>query len=191
MAINLVEAVQEKLNVGKLQKIDPNTSKTVQSAEVAYGNEIYQIAIPAVLTGLYKFTRIDENNQAVVNNKNENLLSSFFGDNTNDVINKVADVTASAVADTKAKMQQIAEASLDVLRENLPEDFKDADVKNYLTAQRHHILLYLHPDLNLGTYINDDTIDDSTNKMEGPVSNVMHTIGQIFSASGNDQKEEI
>ncbi|MEO8109614.1 MAG: hypothetical protein ABI594_06280 [Ginsengibacter sp.] len=191
MAINLVEAVQQKLNVKTLHKIDPNTNTIVKSAEAGHGNEIYQVAIPAVLTGLYKFTRIDENNQAFVNNKDENLLASFFGDNTKDVINKIADVTASEAADTKAKMQQIAEVSLKVLRENLPEDFKDADVKNYLTAQRHHILLYLHPDLNLGTYISDDTIDDSTNKMEGPVSNVMHTIGQIFSASGNDKKEEI
>lgn len=191
MAINLVEAVQQKLNVETLQKIDPNTNTIVESAEPRFGNEIYQVAIPAVLTGLYKYTRIDENNQAFVNNKSANLLSSFFGDNTNNVIDKVADVTASAAADAKSKMEEIAEAGLHVLRENLPENFKDADVKNYLTAQRHSILLYLHPDLNLGSYLSDDTIDDSTNKMEGPVSNLMHTIGQIFSASGNDKKEEI
>ncbi len=191
MAINLVEAVQQKLNVETLQKIDPNTNTLVQSDENGYGNEIYQIAIPAVLTGLYKYTRLDENNQAFVNNKSHNLLSSFFGDNTNDVIGKVADVTTSTAGDVEAKMQEIAEASLNILRENLPENFKDADVKNYLTAQRHNILLYLHPDLNLGSYISDDTIDDSTNKMEGPVTNIMHNIGQIFSASGNDKKEEI
>ncbi len=191
MATNLVEAVQQKLNVEALQKIDPNTNTIVKSDEPGYGNEIYQVAIPAVLTGLYKFTRIDENNQAFVNKKNENFSSSFFGDNTNDVINKVANVTASSAGEAKAKMEEIAQASLQVLCENLPENFKDADVKNYMTAQRHHILLYLHPDLNLGSSISDDTIDDSTNKMEGPVSNIMHNIGQIFSASGNDEKEEI
>ncbi|MDQ6762465.1 MAG: hypothetical protein M3015_07540 [Bacteroidota bacterium] len=190
MAINLVEAVQQKLNAGELQKIDPNTNAAVHKDEADYGNRIYQVAIPAVLTGLYKFTRIDENNQAFINNNNENL-SSFFGENTNDVINKISEVTASNVTDTKAKMQQIAEASLNVLRVNLPENFKDVDVKNFLTAQRHNILLYLDPALNLGSYISDDTIDDSTNKMEGPVTNIMHTIGQIFSGSGNDQKEEI
>ncbi len=191
MAINLVEAVQQKLNVGELQKIDPNTNNLVQDDKAGNRNIIYQVAIPAVLTGLYKFTRIDENNEAFVNNKHVNSLSSFFGENTNDVINKVAHVTGLPAADTQAKMEAIATSSLGVLRENLPEGFKDADIKKFLTAQRHNILLYLHPDLKLGSYISDDTIDDSTNKMEGPVSNIMHNIGQIFSASGNDKKEEI
>lgn len=191
MATNLVEAVQHKLKVETLQKVDPNTNTIVKSDNAGYGNEMYQFAIPVVLAGLYKFTRIDENNKAFVNNKSENFSSSFFGNNTNDVINKVADVTASTAAETKVKMEEIADASLNVLRENLPKDFKDVDVKNYLTAQRHNILLYLHPDLNLGSSLNDDTMDDSTNKMEGPLSNVMHNIGQIFSASGNDKKEEI
>ena len=43
----------------------------------------------------------------------------------------------------------------------------------------------------MGNFIKDDTVDDSTNKMEGPVSNLIHNIGQIFSESGNDKKEEI
>ncbi len=191
MAINLVEAVQQKLNVGQLQKIDPNTNTLLHSEEASSDNKIYQVAIPAVLTGLYKFTRIDENNQAFVNNENGKSLSTFFGDNTNDVINKVADVSGLLAADTQTKMEEITVASLGVLRENLSENYKDADVKNFLTGQRHTILLYLDPDLKLGSYISDNTIDDSTNKMEGPVTNIMHTIGQIFSGSGNDQKEEI
>ncbi len=191
MAINLVEAVQQKLKVGELQKIDPNTNTLVHGDEASSSNKIYQVAIPAVLTGLYKFTRIDENNEAFVNKKNGNTLSSFFGENTNEVINKVADVAGLPAADTQAKMDEIAGASLGVLRENLSENYKDADVKNFLTGQRHTILLYLDPDLKLGSYISDDTIDDSTNKMEVPITNIMHSIGQIFSSSGNDQKEEI
>ncbi len=77
------------------------------------------------------------------------------------------------------------------MKENLSDKSLDSDVKNFLTGQRHNILLYLDPALQLGKYIEDDTIDDSTNKMEGPVSGLMHKIGQIFSESGNDKKEEI
>lgn len=77
------------------------------------------------------------------------------------------------------------------LKESLSEGPLFGDVKDFLTSQRHNILLYLDPILQLGKYIGDDTIDDSTNKMEGPVSDLMHNIGQIFSGSGNDEKEEI
>ena len=75
-------------------------------------NKIYQVAIPAVLTGLYKFTRIDENNQAFVNNENGKCMYTFFGDNTNDVINKVADVSGLPAAETQTEMEEITVASL-------------------------------------------------------------------------------
>ena len=35
MAINLVEAVQQKLNVGELQKIDPNTNTLLHGEEAS------------------------------------------------------------------------------------------------------------------------------------------------------------
>ncbi|MEP6596524.1 MAG: hypothetical protein ABJA71_11290 [Ginsengibacter sp.] len=191
MAINIVESVQQKLNVDELQKIDPNTGKPVESGSSKTGNIFYQAAIPAVLTGLYKFTRTDDGNKEILNGKSGNLLSSFFGEHRNDVISKVADITETTAGETDEKMEKIAEAGMSILKENLPQKSLEIDVKNFLTGQRHNILLYLDPVLKLGHHIEDNTVDDSINKMEGPVSDLMHNIGQIFSASGNDQKKDI
>ncbi len=91
MAINLIESVQQKLNVDKLQKIDPDTSKVIDAEKPS--NKFYQLAIPVVLTGIYSFTRIDEDNRDILNMKSENLLSSFFGENNNTVMAKIADIT--------------------------------------------------------------------------------------------------
>jgi hypothetical protein len=51
--------------------------------------------------------------------------------------------------------------------------------------------MYLHPSLRLGQHLQENTVDDSTKKMDGPVSDLMHTIEQVFSGPGNDGEEDI
>jgi hypothetical protein len=41
--------------------------------------------------------------------------------------------------------------------------------------------LYLPEALHMGDLLHDDTLDDNTNKMEGPVSSLMRNIGSVFS----------
>ena len=189
MAINLVESVQQKLNVGELQKIDPDTGKVPDTDKPS--NKLYQLAIPAVLTGLYNFTRLDDKNRNVLGMSSDTFLSSIFGENKESLTVKISDVSQSPLHEVQNKLEEIGNASIAALKENLHPNPSDSDVKNFLTGQRHNILSYLDPGLQLGDYLLDDTIDDSTNKMEGPVSDLMHNIGQIFSGSGNDKKEEI
>ena len=189
MAINLVESVQQKLNIEELQKIDPDTGKAIDNDKPV--NDFYQLAIPAILTGLYSFTRLDDRNKALLQMSPGTVLSSVFGDYKNTIVSKIADVSGTPVSETNEKLEQIGTTSIDVVRENLSKEPLDSDMKKFFTGQRHNILSYLDPSLQLGKYMQDDTIDDSTNKMEGPVSNLIQNIGQIFSGSGNDQKEEI
>ncbi len=189
MASNLVESVQQKLNVEELQKINPDTGKLIDADKSS--DKFYQLAIPAVLTGLYSFTRIDEKNRDVLNMDAGNLLLSVFGENKDSIIAKIAAISGTPINDANDKLQEIGTVTISVLKESLYEKSQDSDVKDLLTRQRHNILLYLDPALQLGNYIKDNTVDDSTNKMEGPVSDLMHKIGQIFSESGNDKKEEV
>jgi hypothetical protein len=35
----------------------------------------------------------------------------------------------------------------------------------------------------MGTFLQNNTLDDDTNKMEGPISSLMNSIGNAFSAS--------
>ncbi|MDQ6843986.1 MAG: hypothetical protein M3Z92_06490 [Bacteroidota bacterium] len=191
MAINIIESVQQKLQVDELQKIDPDTGKAKNDDEYKTGVNFYQVAIPAVLTGLYRFTRTDEKNKDIFNVGTGKLLSLFFGENSANVIAKIAEITHTAIVETRVKMEEIAAVGINVLKENLSDKTANSDVKDFLTSQRHNILVYLDPQLQLGHLIEDDTVDDTTNKMEGPVSDFMHTVGQIFSSSGNDKKEDL
>ena len=78
-------------------------------------------------------------------------------------------------------MERIAEEALNVTTEATAPDATPEKRMLYIAGQRHNILVYLPPDLQLGTLINDNALDDRTNKMEGPVSNLMHFFEQLFS----------
>ena len=64
-------------------------------------------------------------------------------------------------------------------------------MKTYVTDQRNNILVYLPAELQMSTVVNDNTLDDRTNKMEGPMSNSMHFIEKIFSGSSTEKYDRI
>ena len=46
--------------------------------------------------------------------------------------------------------------------------------------------------LKMGELLHDNTLDDNTNKMEGPISSLMQSIGSVFSkpVTGDEIKEQ-
>ena len=54
-----------------------------------------------------------------------------------------------------------------------------------MSGQRHNIWAYLPPVLQLGELLNDNAMDGQTNKMEGPISSLMLSIGNTLSGGGS------
>lgn len=192
MAFNIVESIQKSSGFPELHKIDPNTQEVIKPGDMSSTDYLAQAAIPAVLTGIYKFTRTEEGNAEILKGELKGiLLAIIFGAKKEEVVKKVAAYTGNTPEYTFDKMETIARTAVNVIREHLSKEPTGSNVKDLLTAQRHNILVYLPASLQLGDTLNDETLDDRTNKMEGPVSGVMHTIGQVFSASGNDKKDGV
>jgi hypothetical protein len=78
-------------------------------------------------------------------------------------------------------MNAIANEAVKVVKENLPAEAGIKEVKVFFNDQRNHILLYLPAALNMGELLHDNTLDDNTNKMEGPISSLIKNIGSAFS----------
>lgn len=191
MAFSLISEIENDLHIKGLQKIDPNTLEVKKPEQMTYSDFLNQAAIPVVLIGLYKFTRTDEGNMSILSGYTEgNLMSLIFGNKKSAVVEKVAEYTGNNSTDTEVRMEVIGQSAVKSIRHHLSNHPTERSVKNLLTSHRHEFLAYLPASIQIGKILNDETIDDRTNKMEGPVSNVMHTIGQVFSSSGNDKKKE-
>ncbi|HVX48921.1 MAG TPA: hypothetical protein VHB48_02150, partial [Chitinophagaceae bacterium] len=80
----------------------------------------------------------------------------------------------------KLAMQQVAVTALQQLHTEV-KSTNPVAVSNFMKAQRDNILHYLPASLQIGKLLDDETLDDRTNKMDGPVSGFMHTIEKVFS----------
>ncbi len=188
MANNIIETIQRNLGLPALEKIDPNIQETKEKFLRSSQEKLAQAAIPAVLTALYKFTRTDEGCKTIIsNNDHTDWLGTFFEGNEKSAVEKVAQYAGVTSGEAEAVMENIADESVRVLKNSLKTKSPVESIRPFMDDQRHHILVYLPAAMKMGDILNDETLDDRTNKMEGPVSGFMHRIENILS-KGDESK---
>ncbi len=185
MAQNLVASIQQNLEYPKLIKIDPNTQDIKNKEAQTHTELLAQSCIPAILAGIFKLSRTDEGCLKILNYRNnDNALAILFDGNESQLVEKIAQYAAVEESHARSHLENIAKESIKELKE-YREDTPDAQkLESFMNDQRHNILVYLPAALNLGDLIKDNSLDDRTNKMEGPISNLMHKIEDKFSHGG-------
>lgn len=190
MSINLLESIQIKMGYPPLQKVDPNTQGVEGSNSSPKEEQFSQAAIPSVLSALYRFSRTDEGAENILQGTvSTNGANMIFEDNEESVIKKIAAYSKYTLAETRIKINTIIAAAVTIIKENLSAHPAIHDLKTFLAGQKNNFLPYLPAALQMGELLHDNTIDDSTNKMGGPISDLMHAIGGKFS-DGEVTKEE-
>jgi hypothetical protein len=191
MAFNIVTEVQERLGLDPFEKINPNFQETSTERPEHYA----QAATIAVLTGLYKYAQDKEGAIELLHPDYDRIPDHIFKQEKNRIVDAVDSYDHELKGDTLLFMQKIARAAVEILHTEAKSEITlDSKVvtpeliETILAGQRHHILSYLPPDLQLGKAMNDRELDSRTNKMEGPVSNLMHFIENIFSDRTGNRK---
>lgn len=182
MKSNIIEAVRQRLQYPPLHKVDPNTQDIAGKEEESGIALLAQAAIPAVLAAIYKLSGTSEGAGLVwKTDPSDDVLALLFNNREKEVIARIAGYSGVSVNQAGSHLETIADAALAELRiqaghENGPE--KLADI---LQHQRHELLVRLPAAIRLGEILNDTSLDDKTNKMEGPVSGVIHKMEDRFS----------
>jgi hypothetical protein len=181
MSINLLETVQQNLGYPALQKIDPNTQEVVQERDTPDEHKFSQAAIPAVLTAFYKYVQSESGGEEFLKSDlDTNWLDKIFPDNERSAVQTISSYAHQSGLDAENKMNEIAKETVKATRKNLPGDAGIKELKAFFKNQRSIILTHLPAALNMGELLHDSTLDDNTNKMEGPVSSLTHSIGTAF-----------
>lgn len=189
MSINLVETIQTNLGYPPLQKIDPNTQEVVIDDNTPNEHRFSQAAIPAILTGLFEYSNADEGAENILRGDiSTNWVGLIFKESKNEVVQTIDSYDTQSSENSLMRMNDIAREAIRLIRENLKAESTMMDVKEFMYAQKSNILSYLPEALHIGKILNDDTLDDNTNKMEGPISSLMHKIGSAFSSPANEDE---
>ena len=187
MSANLIQSIKKNLGYAELKKIDPNTQRPVDDGREE--DRLNQSAIPTVLIVLYKYTRTDGGAQEVLSSSITNeWMEKMLAEDTVDAVSKVAKYSDVPEVIARERMEQIAKQAVALINAANPQS--SADVKHIVAAERNAILSYLPPSLHIGDLLNDGTIDDNVNKMEGPMSGMMKSLGGIFSASEKGKEDQ-
>jgi hypothetical protein len=189
MSVNLIEKIPENLHYPALQKIDPNTQEVVVDDKKPNEHRFSQAAVPAILTGLLKYSSTDAGAENILRgNISTNWVDMIFDDTKEEVTKKIANYSFQSEQVTLGRMNDIATEAIRLIRENIKSEGTMMDVKNFMSSQSNTILLYLPAALQMGKLVNDNTVDDNTNKMEGPLSSLMHKIGSAFSNPASEDE---
>ena len=176
MTKNIIDTIQTNLGLENIEKVDPNSQESIHNS-----HSLAQAAIPTVLLGLYKYAVTEMGADEILHRDNSDWLGVFFGANKQEAVNKVSSYTGGDIADTESNMQRIADEAVRILREKAPSNATPSQAKIFIMNQRSDILKRLPAELQIGDLLNDNTMDDRTNKMEGPMSNHMHWLEKLFS----------
>lgn len=190
MSENIVKKILEKFQIESFIKINPNTQQEERSTANTGANakQFEQAAITAVLAGLYKYGSTDEGAKHLFHISNSHdLLNNFFAYHRDEVVSGLAVYGNILPLQVESLLETIAIEAVEAVKETVGIDTKPESIRSYIAGQRHHILVYLPPDLQFGKLIGDDMLDDRTNKMEGPVSGFMHFIENLFAEKDTDK----
>jgi hypothetical protein len=183
--INIIDVIQKRTPYPELQKIDPNSQEIAGKPMRNSAELVGQATIPAVLTAVYKHSRNDDDAATLLRSESDpGLLHFLFDERENEVKSRIADYAGIAENQVQKEMETVATEAVHVIREFLGREASPQRLRTFMNDQRHNILVYLPAALQLGDLLKDDTLDDRTNKMEGPVSNFMHKLEDKFNQGG-------
>lgn len=185
MADNIIDLIQQRLNYPNLQQIDPNTQERRNDQQKGGGfQKLVQAAVPAVLVALQKYLQKPGNMDSLLKGSSPSgWLDAIFGTNKQTAIQKIAEYSGTITVQAEREMEKVADEAVIAIRENIPKNAKAEDVTTYLGNQKSSILSRLPAALQIGDLLGDDTVDDRTHKMQGPISSLMHKIEDSFSGS--------
>ena len=179
MVTNIVEAIQQKLGYRPLKKVDPNTQEIKEANKMSAEEKLPQAAIPAVLAAMIKYSDSQDGINLLTASDDKTWLGTIYGGQQDNAIKKVADYAGVDAGEARRHMENISKAAVEIAKEVVKTP--DAEkLRSFMNSQRHSILSHLPAAMKLGDVLNEETFDDRTNKMEGPVSSLLHRIEDIL-----------
>ena len=189
MSINILEELRKNLGLPELKKVDPNTQAVKINTDKEKEHRLIQAIAPTVVAGLYDCIRSEEGLDFLAGNKTTpDWLELFFGKNAPEVKERLALYADNSNDAIQTHFNAVAFEAVKILRNAASEAEHRKSIRDIMGTQRDLFLPYLPAELKIGILLEDTTLDDRTNKMEGPVSTLMHKIETMI--TGQESKED-
>ncbi|PWT76653.1 MAG: hypothetical protein C5B59_05950 [Bacteroidetes bacterium] len=181
---NIIDMIRKNLGFDELHKVDPNTQDVPSGLKIFGMTTLAQAAIPSIVCAISNHLETPGNRELILSGESSNWMSTIFGDKKNELLDKLAEYSNMPVSTVQQEAEHIANEAIRVVRVALPDSSHESAIQSFAAASRREALLYLPASLQLGYLLDNNNIDDRTNKMEGPISSLMHKLENKLN-SGN------
>ncbi|WP_290797713.1 hypothetical protein [Flavihumibacter sp. UBA7668] len=183
MKSSLIIHLEEYMGA-KMPEIDSVTQETKNASDGMAGR-LAQGAMAAGLVILYKYSRSSDGAEYLLNTKPAELeMSRLLNNKQDELITQLSKFAGSTSLQAGTMILAVTREAMEFTQQEIKNNKTANALQSYFGNQRQSILGHLPPELGLGDIMKDDTLDDRTNKMEGPISSLAHAIEDVFSSSG-------
>jgi hypothetical protein len=189
MSINILEELRKNVGMPPLLKVDPNTQAVKTTSAEEKENKLMQAIVPTAVAGIYDCARSDEGLDFLAGTSSTpDWLTLLFAKNAPQVRERLASYSDNTTDAVQTHFNSVAAEAVRILRNAATEKERRVSIREISGTQRDWFLPYLPAELQIGKLLEDNTMDDRTNKMEGPVSSFMHKIETML--TGQESKED-
>lgn len=183
MSLTIIETVQEALGYQPLIAVDPNIQDIPGKEDISPRQLFAQAAIPVALHLFYEMSQAKEGAAVILRGKlSPEWEKTFYQGHQQELAEIIAAYSGESPAFVKDKFSEMVGVIPGILLASLEKGSGEDTVRKLFADQHHVILAHLPGVLKIGQVLGDDTTDDRTHKMEGPVSSLMHNVGKGFSS---------
>lgn len=174
----------EEFMGAKMPEVDPVSHETKNQSDAMAGR-LAQGAMAAGLVILYKYSRSMDGAEYLLSTRPADIEPTVLLNNRQkDLYTQLAQYAGSSELQASTMLAVVIREAMFFVHQEMNHNRTADAIQTYFGNQRQAILSHLPPELGLGEIMRDDTLDDRTNKMEGPISSLAHAIENVFSSSG-------
>lgn len=177
---NIIDMIRKNLGFDELHKVDPNTQDIAAGLKTFGMTSVAQGTIPSVVCAICNHLETPGNREFIITGDSNNWLKTIFGEKEDELLEKLSEYSNTTVIAVKGEAEHIANEAVRLVRVALPDVNHEHAIQNFAASTRREALQYLPASLQLGYLLNNNNLDDRTNKMEGPVSSLMHKLENQF-----------
>lgn len=178
----------EEFMGAKMPDVDPVTHETKNPSDGLAG-KLAQGAMAAGLVILYKYSRSAAGTEYLLNTRPADIeMDVLLNNKEGELFVQLAKFAGSSEIQASTMLAVVIREAMFFAHQELSNSRSADALQSYFGNQRQAILGHLPPELGLGEIMKDSTLDDRTNKMEGPISSLAHAIEDVFSSSGTKKE---
>ncbi len=173
-----------------IHKVDPNTGDTA-IPQPTDREKLGQSAIPAALATVAKFAASERGFDLLAQGPHsQDWIPEMLGTPHPDIITQIARYAGTDPSTAKQAFEEAIHQGIHM--GNHVQDAQDPKParKKFYADLLTTALTYLPSAIKVGDSLDDNTLDDNTHRMEGPLSNIAHAIEKTFSDVRTDHPKQ-